>query len=235
MHREPRSGRLVGLLLLLQLVGLILPFVMLLPITPSTFLVDTANSALQIRLAVLMLFVNGAVTIGIALAAFPTLRQHSERFALSLLAVSIIWFVAQGIDNAQILAMLALSGQYAAGDTATPQILDALAIGAYATRRATHYTALLVIDAWIFLFYLALTRFALVPRALGLFGLAMVIVHVLAVPLPMFLAYQSSPSLAVSLAFSHPLFGVWLMVKGFRLATPGFPGPEARRSSDSAS
>ena len=64
-------GQLVGWLLFVQLVGLTLPFILLLPIVPADFLDTAARLAPQIRVAVLLLFANGLLTIGIAIAAAP--------------------------------------------------------------------------------------------------------------------------------------------------------------------
>ena len=86
--RPARSvGRIIGILLFVQLVGLILPFILLLPITTTDFLDNAARVAPQIRVAVLLLFANGALTIGIAIAAFPVLREYGSRMAFWLPAV----------------------------------------------------------------------------------------------------------------------------------------------------
>jgi hypothetical protein len=121
----------------------------------------------------------------------------------------------QGVDNAHILSMLSLSQQYAAAGGATAELFDALGTAIRSTRRWAHYTELLVVEAWFFLFYWTLFRLALVPRALPLLGLAMVMVHGAAITLPVFLGYRSVPLLGVSLAFSHLAVGAWLVAKGF--------------------
>jgi hypothetical protein len=66
---------MTGVLLFVQLVGLTLPFILLLPITTPDFLTAAAPAAGQIRAAVLLLFANGGLTIGIAIAAFPFLSS----------------------------------------------------------------------------------------------------------------------------------------------------------------
>jgi hypothetical protein len=84
MRSAKSTGRLVGVLLFVQLAGLILPFVLLLPIVTSDFLENAAGVAFQIRVAMFHLFANGAVTIAIAIVAFPVLREYSLRAALLL-------------------------------------------------------------------------------------------------------------------------------------------------------
>ena len=215
MSSATTTGRTVGVLLLLQLVGLILPFVLLLPLTgPSqAYLVDAVTAASRIRVAVLLLFANGALTIGITILAFQTIRQRSEAMALWLLAASIAMFVLQAVDNVQVLTMVGLSEQYArAGGDAPARTLAALVAS---TRRWAHLTELVVIDSWIFLLYATLHRFALVPRVLAGFGLVTVALHFLGIPLRGFMGYGPVALMGPPMGLSHAALAVWLMWKGF--------------------
>jgi uncharacterized protein DUF4386 len=214
MTPAKRVGRIIGMLLFVQLVGLILPFILLMPITTAGFLDIAAGLAFQIRVAVLLLFANGALTIGIAIAAFPVLREHGYGMALWLLVVSVIWFAMQAVDNAHILSMLSLSQRHAEAGASNVELLGALGELARSARRWAHYTELLVVDTWFCVFYGVLFRLSLVPRPLAGFGLLMVMVHAAAITLPGFLGYGSVPSLAPSLALSHVALGSWLVAKG---------------------
>jgi hypothetical protein len=216
MRSAKSIGRIIGILLFVQLVGLTVPFILLLPITTSGFLENAAGIAFQIRAAVILLFANSALTIGIAIWAFPVFREYSHRMALWLLALSIIWFTMQAADNAHILSMMSLSGQYAEGGALSAELFQTLGAMVRSTRRWMHYTELLVIDAWFFVFYSLLFRSALVPRALAVFGLIAVIIHTTGIPLPVFLGYASVPLMGFSLALSHLAVGTWLIAKGFK-------------------
>ena len=214
MRSAKSTGRIVGLLLLAQFLGLMFGFILLVPITKPEFLQTTAAIASQIRLAVLFLFAAGAVTIGIAIYAFPFFREHSPRMALWLVALSIIWFSLQAVDNQHILSMMSLSQQYAEG-TVSAEVAQAAATAVRSTRRWAHYTELLVMDVWFFLLYATLFRFAIVPRVLAGFALALVAIHVAAVPLPAFIGYRQLMVLAYSLLLSYALMCGWLLAKGF--------------------
>ena len=215
MRSAKSVGRLVGVLLFVQLVGLTVPFVLLLPMTTAAFLQNAGGAASQVRLAVLLLFANGALTIAIAIAAFPVLRARGERMALWLLVVSVLWFSMQAVDNAHLLSMLSLSQRFAQGPTANVELYGALAASARSSRVWAHYTELLVVEGWFLVFYGVLFRQMLVPRPLAGFGVMMVIVHAASITLPMFSGYGSVPTLGVSLALSHLALGTWLVVKGF--------------------
>jgi len=217
---ERGRGRLVGGLTSLQLVGLIVPFVLLLPIVtpPGASLASAAASSTRILAGVLLLVVNGAVTVGIAIAAWPTLRRTSEALALWLVVLGALMLGVQMVDNIHILSMLSLSQAHAAAGAAADSLREvATAVGT--TRRWAHLSELLVIDAWILVFYLSLIRAGALPRLLSAFGLLTVAAHFVAIPLAGFLGGRGG----MPMALSHVATAGWLMAKGL--------GP--RSSSDS--
>lgn len=216
MRDAKSTGRIIGLLLFVQLAGLIVPFVLLRPLTMGSqnYLANAAGYSFQIKTAVFLLFANCALTIGITIAAFRVFRQYSEAMTLWLFAVSVIMFSLQAVDNVHVLSMLSLSQQYAqAGGPA--ELFQTLATAVGSTRRWAHFTELLVIDCWIFLLYSVLYRFRLVPRSLAAFGLITVMLHFTGIPLPGFLGYSSVTLLGVPMALSHMALALWLLTKGF--------------------
>jgi hypothetical protein len=215
MRSAQNVGRIVGVMLFMQLAALMLGFILVLPITTSTFLEGAAGVSAQIRAAVLCLFAGGAITIGIAIVGFPVFREHADRMALWLVAFSIIWFAMQAVDNIHILSMLSLSQQYTQGGASNAELFGALATAVRSTRRWAHYTELLVMDSWFLVFYGLLFRSWLVPRALAGFALVMVLVHAAAIPLPMFIGHSSVLVLAYSLPLAYLAVGTRLVVKGF--------------------
>ena len=216
MRSAKSTGRIIGMLLSIQLAGLIVPFVLLHPLTSGSrdFLENAARASVQIRVAVFLLFVNCALTIGIAIAALPVFRQHSEALALWLVAAAVIMFSLQAVDNAHILSMVSLSQQYAQAG-GPDELFQTLAAAVGSSRKWTHFSELLVIDCWIFLLYISLYRSALVPRALAIFGLITVIVHFAAIPLRGFLGYSLITPLGMPMGLSHLALALWLMAKGF--------------------
>lgn len=212
------TGRVPGVLVLVQLVGLIVPFILIKPASYSTFLATGAASAMQVRVGVALLLVNALVTLALSLRAFPTFRRSGEAAALGLIALAVMWFAVQAVDNGHLLSMLSLS-ERAAEAGASTDALQTIAQSLYGTRRFIHYTELLMIDLWFFAFYALLFRSAVVPRGLGAFGMLMAVTHFAAVPLPvLLLGGRSFMPLAPVLAFSHLAVAVWLLVKGFRAA-----------------
>jgi len=192
------------------------PFILLLPLlAPPGFLENGATVAFQIKIAVFLFFANCALTIGISIGAFQIFRQHSYTLALWLLALSIIMFLAQAVDNVHLLSMVSLSQEYSKTSASHPELFQPVAIALGATRKWSHYTELLVIDSWMFMFYGLLWRSAIVPRALAAFGLFTLVSHATGITLPLWLSYHSVTLMGVPLAFSHIALALWLMVKGF--------------------
>lgn len=213
MGATASTGRLVGALLIVQLAGFIVPFVLLLPITtgPEGYLANAAGTASQIRIAVVLLLVNGALTVAISSLVFPVVRRYHEPLALALLAAGIVMLLLQAADNVHVLSMLSLSQRYGSAG-ATDESLLALATEVGTTRKWAHYTELLAIDAWIFLFYLILFRFAIVPRALAAFGLLCVTLHFVGIPARGFLGLGPITTMGMPMALSHILIGMWLIL-----------------------
>jgi hypothetical protein len=216
MRSAKSVGRIIGMLLLVQLAGLTVPFILMLPLTRGTseFLTNAPEISLHIKVAVFLLFANCALTIGISIAAFPVFRQYSHSMALLLVAVSVIMFSLQAVDNAHLLSMLSLSRQYAQAG-GRDELFQALAVVLGANRRWVHFSELVVIDAWMFVLYSLLCRFALVPRALAAFGLITVVLHFTGIPLLLFLGYRSVTLMGATMGLSQIALALWLMARGF--------------------
>jgi hypothetical protein len=221
-----RSGRWVGVLSVVQLAGLIVPFAMLHPLAIGAFLPAAAGAAGQIQAATFLLLANCGLGIAIAIALWPVIQKHSSAMATLLVAIGAIMFTLQAVDNGHIMSMVSLSGRYVdAGGPSEPY--QTLAVVAGSARKWVHYWELFAIDAWIFTLHLILFRFALVPRALAGFGLLTVAVHLSSITLPMLLGYPGVMALGAVMALGHLALAGWLIAKGFqdRLPTRS-PQPE---------
>ncbi len=214
MTSAKRTGRIIGVMLLLQLVGFIVPFALLHPLMSADYYSTAADYSFQIKAAVLLFFANGALTIGIAIKAWPIFRRYSEQMAIWLIVLSVIMFVLQAVDNVHIMSMLSLSQQYVENGAAT-ETFGALATMVRITRRWAHYPELFAIDFWIMMFQVTVLRFALVPRLLAAFSLLTMVVHFCAIPLPGFLGYATNTNFGAAMALGLLAMSVWLMVKGF--------------------
>ncbi len=224
MRSSKSVGRITGLMLLVHLAaGLMLPYILLKPaLAPPGFLANAAASSLQLRAAVLLLFMSGAITLAVAVTALPVFRRHSDRMALLLLALSAVNLALHAVENGTLLSMLSLSQEYASSGGADASLFQALAVVVGSARRWAHFTHLLVLGTWIFALFSVLWRFALIPRPLAALGLLAALLQVTGVPLRAILGYGVVMPMAMPLAPIYLTVAVWLMAKGFE--EPQRPG-----------
>jgi len=98
-------------LLLAQLAcGLILPFVLVRPLTsaPPGFWADAALSSSQIRIGVALAFAGGALTVALGVAAFSAFRRYSEATAHAFLAACIVSCALDFVHDATVIALMSL-------------------------------------------------------------------------------------------------------------------------------
>jgi hypothetical protein len=189
-------------------------FVLLRPITtPPGFLENAAGSSLQLGVAVILLFVCGALSIGIAIAAWPVFRQYGSTMALWLLSLSVASFSMVAVENGTLMSMLSVSQAYAGANAADADTFEALGALIRSARKWAHITNLLVGGGMIFVLNSILYRFVLIPRTLAAFGLAAAALHISAVTTSFFGPYVLL--LMIPLAVSYLALALWLMGKGF--------------------
>jgi hypothetical protein len=217
-------GRTVGILLLLQLAAaLTLPFILSKPITfgSPAFLTAVTEYSFQIRSAVLLSFVGSALTVYLGITAFQVLRLYSKSVALLFLVVCAVSCTLDVVQAGTIVSMLSISNEFVTLSGATDSHLYQMVGAAVAsTRRSAHYTQLLAIGAWLFVFYISLFRFKLVPRVLAFFGIVGVALQFVGVTLMMFLGYPSIGEMAMPLLPIQITVAVWLIIKGFKQPIP---------------
>jgi hypothetical protein len=218
MKSAKSVGRTIGVILLLQLAaGLTVPFILMRPLTTGSpgFLTAAAENSFQIRAAVFISFIGAALTVSLAITALPVFRRYSNAMALWFLAVCVVSFTLDAVQNSAVMSMLSLSQQYVNGGAAEPAMYQALGAVVASARRSAHVTQLLAIGGWIFVFYLSLLRFALIPRLLAAVGLIGILLQFTGVTLMMFLSYSPVGEMAMPLLPIQIAVAVWLMVKGF--------------------
>ncbi len=216
-------GRVIGVLLLWQMAaGLTLPFILLdrsVGWGPD-FLAAAAERSFQVRAAVLIAFVGAALTVSLAIAALPVFRRYSVATALGFLTVCAISSTLDAVHNASVMSMLSLSRRYLEAGAADAGLYQAVAAAVHAARGWAHYTQLVAVGAWMFVFYSSLWRFRLVPRALASLGLIGILLQFVGVTLPVFAGYSQEERLAMPLGVIQLAVAIWLMAKGFDEASP---------------
>ncbi len=184
------------------------------------FLVNAASHTQQLGLAALLGIVTEALWVGIAITAFPVFGRCTRTMALWFIALAVVILAVAVIENAAVMSMVSLSEAYTKASTAEREQLQMVKIVVVSARNWAHYMARIVDGGAIFVFYVVLYRFVLVPRALAGFGLVAVTLMVTAVAMPLFGHGVVFPMLA-PLGLSQLILAAWLITKGFQ----GQPNP----------
>lgn len=217
MQSEIRTGRIVGALLLVLIVGGILTnFVLTASLFGEPgFLVAAADNASKISLSALIGVAMGLVSIAVASLLYPVFRQRSQSLGLFYFALVVAGFALTVVENISVMSMLSLSQAYAEAGGAQPELYDGLRIVVKSARNWTHYISLIVSGCTLFVFYVAMFRFKLVPRLLSVVGMLAVCSQLYAVTTPLF-------GIDVDFRFIAPLgiceiiLAFWLIARGFR-------------------
>ncbi len=219
MKSPVSTGRITGLLLLLQLVtGLMVPYMMLRPLGDVfTYNTNEPAKSFEVRLSVMLLFLGAAIVLAISFSAWPALREHTRVVALWVIALAVINFSLQCMENAAWMSMFSFSQDYAraaGADLVTYQIVGA---SVHSYWKWVHFTHLLFMVIWMFVLFLAFWRAALIPRVLAAFGMLTTLMQITGITLPQFIPYRTPPMnvMGLPLAFAYVAISVWLMVKGF--------------------
>lgn len=216
------TGRIIGVLLLaLMLTGLTIPYILMQPLTvaPANFLSCGAGMAFVVKLSVALLFVGGAIPIGITIMAWPLFRQRSHAMSLWLLSIAVVNLVAQAIENEHWLSMLFLGQQYVGADVSDTGVLQTLGIALRSEWKWAHYTHLLFTVTWMCLLYIILYRLKLVPRVLAVFGLVAIVLQLVGITLPGLFSYSvpfSADVYSLPLGVAFLSLILWTIIKGFR-------------------
>ena len=218
--KSPKSaGRIIGFLLLTHLIiGLTTPYIILRPLNaPLTFAANEPLNSFLVRLSVMLLFVGGGVTIAIAVAAWPIVRQFSYAMAFWVVALAVVNFSLQCVENAAWMSMFTLSQDYAKAAPAEAGFYNLLGPTVRSAWKWVHYTHLLILVSWMFMLFLAFWRTALAPRVLAALGLVATLLQITGITLPQFLAYHVPMPTAMGLPLGvvYLALSVWLMAKGF--------------------
>jgi Domain of unknown function (DUF4386) len=221
LSASPRSGRILGLLILGQMAGsVIVNAVLAAPLSGEPdFLVSAAAHPTRIGLSVLGALATNGCFVAIAIAAFPIFRERAGFMALWLVSLAIVSLTTAAAEGISGLSMLSLSQAYVAAAAGDHAQLQALAGFARSARHWSHFVARIIDGSTLLVLYAVLFRGALVPRALAGFGIAATVLQLVAVSMPLF-GHPVVFTLLAPLGVSQLALALWLLMKGLRLEVP---------------
>jgi hypothetical protein len=223
MENYLRAGRTVAALIIVQMAGsYVVNFVLSAPLfEPAGFLETAASHARQIAESALLGIAMGGIWLAIAITMFSIVRRRSEPLALALIALATVCLAISVVEHMNVMSMLTLSEAYAKASVADREHFQLLRVSVAASRNWAHFTQLILSGCTMFVMYVTLLRFSLVPRLIPALGVVAVLLQVATVARPYFGESVVFPMLA-PLGLTQLALALWLMVRGFRifLATP---------------
>jgi hypothetical protein len=214
MANTVNAGRIAGALLIAQgIVSYVTNFALLRPVlAPPGALANAAPHALNVGLSAVLGVLAGAIGLAIAITVLPVFRRFSERMALTFVAIGAVALALAAVENGALMSLLSLSRAYAASG-ADPATFEGLRGVVAASRNWAHFTHITIGGATLLVFYIALYRFALVPRVLAAIGMVACVLQITSVTRPFF-GGEVIFALLAPLGLANLAVALWLLVKG---------------------
>ena len=217
---QRKAAIIIGVLILAQMAGsALVNFSAEAPLFGGGFLVNAASHSNQIAGAVFLAITIEATWVAIAILAFPILAERSTRSALALFAVSIVCLVIGVIENAAVMSMVSASQAYATGSATDRAQLEAIRVVVSSARNWPHYLGRMFDGLAALVFYVALFRFALIPRVISALGMIAVASMLTGLSMPFFGHAVIFPLLA-PLGLTQLIVALWLIFRGFNEGMP---------------
>jgi hypothetical protein len=216
-NKEKKTARIVGLLFITATVASSLGFAILDPILNAPdILVNVSANTTQVITGVLLLLIDSAAVVGIAVMMFPILKKYNEALALGYVGFRVIEAAIIIVASIILLSLLTLSQEYvqaAAPDASYFQTLGSLLLAVWDWALLLGIMIVFGLTALI-LNYL-LYQSELVPRWLSGWGLIGAILLLAAGLLEIF-GINLTDLINLPIALQEMVFAIWLIVKGFK-------------------
>lgn len=180
-------------------------------------LTNVAAQPTYVIFGALIMAINSAAVVGIAVLLYPVLKQYNETIAIGYLATRIFESVALIIGVIALLLLVPLSQEYVQAGAADAASLQAVSILAIQTNLLAYHIGMMGLAIGSLPFCYLLYRSKLVPRFISVLGLVgypalliFMIVEIFGVGIGpiLYLLYIPGGLFEIGLA-------VWLIVKGF--------------------
>src|SRR5262245_19749411 len=114
MNGNKSAARWIALILVAQMVlGGIANFGLLeAPFAGPGFLVNAAPHAFNVSLSAVLMMVLGALSVGLAIAAWPVVQARSTRLALWLVVLATVSMALAAVEIAGLMSLLSLRQDY---------------------------------------------------------------------------------------------------------------------------
>ncbi|MGB5819938.1 MAG: DUF4386 domain-containing protein [Saonia sp.] len=218
MKSIKKTGRIVGLLFLFMILtgatGTYLRGLSTSLMESENFLSTVFENSMQMKVAILLDLIAGAIGVGISIALFPVLKQFKKSIAFWYFALWIIGFTITIASNITHLSLLSLSQEFVntgIPDTGYFKTLGALKVEEYYW---AHFLILILYSLGSMVLYSAFLKTRLIPRILAIW-------FIVSVGIVFTVSWLQIFDYSVSFMFYGQngihliVLTLWLLVKGF--------------------
>jgi hypothetical protein len=215
-----RNAVVAGVLFIVATAASLLSGPFLAPVTGSGYLTSAAAHQAQVSTGVLLGFIAALAAPGIAIALYPVLRRFGEGLALGAVGFRIIEGLFYALGMVVLLSLSTLSREFV--DAGAPgdqhyRTLGHTLLGQY--HSLVDVGLLLAFSLGGLMYYLVFYRSRLIPAWLSVWGIAGVILLMVAAVLIIFGVIgplsAGQIALAAPIGVQEMVLAVWLIVKGF--------------------
>lgn len=177
-----------------------------------------ASSRPQMMTAALLLLFNSLSVVAIAILLYPTLKRYNQRTGLWYLVARMMEAIILLVGLISLLLLFTLSTEYAKTNLADPTCVDLSFQMAIQGNFWAYQLAMIILGLGSIPFCHLLFQERLIPAFLSVLGLLGYSLLALGACLELF-GYRVGILLSLPGGLFELIFGVWLMLKGFRLRT----------------
>lgn len=201
----------------------------------SDYLSKMSANVNQISAGALLEFIAAGSCAGIAIALFPVLRNWSVSLALGSVVFRSIEAVMYAVGAVMLLSLLAVSQQFSASTAVNQASFQALGQALLAVRQQASLAGVMAFSVGALLYYYVFYRSQLIPRWLSGWGVAAILLMMVASVLALFTqnAIANYILLALPIAVQEMVLALWLIFRGFnsRAALPAQLAFKARHTT----
>ena len=215
-----KNAVVAGVLFVVATVASLLSGPFLAPVTDSDFLTSAAGHQAQVATGVLLAFIAALAAPGIAVALYPVLRRFGHGLSLGSVVFRTIEGVFYALGAMILLSLSTLSQEYVDAGAPADQHFSTLGHTLLAEYHALVDAGLLLaFGVGGLLYYVVFYRSRLIPVWLSVWGVAGVVLLMVAAVLIVFGAIAplsvGQVALAAPIGVQEMVLAVWLIAKGF--------------------
>lgn len=219
MNPNQKPVRMAGALFLVPLIAYSIGSNLIASLTADTGqLLLIASARPQLIAGALLLVINSLCVTAIAIVLYPVLKSYHQRMVLWYLATRIMEALILLMGLISLLSLLTLSMESAKTNLSDPTCTGLFFQMAIQSNFWAYQLAMLVLGLGSIPLCYVLLKSRLVPAPLSILGLLGYALLALGACLELF-GYRFGIVLSLPGGLFEVIFGIWLLVKGFRFKT----------------